>query len=145
MSRHSIKGALHNFLGTYTSRYSDYEGYWLFGMLVSTLEQLDLELLQSPDGCGRGTPIDAARQRAKVAFRDQICKAGLSLSCVREAALTISKSSGIVTGNVNGHICPGNEVTFLVRAMSDHGREYMSQRTLFVAVHDPWVEFKSVR
>ena len=32
--RRTIKGVLDNFLGTYTSRYSDYDGYWLFGMVV---------------------------------------------------------------------------------------------------------------
>ncbi len=28
-----MKGVLHNFLGTLTSRYSDHRGYWLFGPL----------------------------------------------------------------------------------------------------------------
>jgi hypothetical protein len=27
----AIRGMLRNFLGTYTSQYSDYKGYWLFG------------------------------------------------------------------------------------------------------------------
>lgn len=33
--RRVIKSVLHNFLGTYISRYSDFRGYWLFGFLVS--------------------------------------------------------------------------------------------------------------
>ena len=33
-TRRVIKSVLHNFLGTYTSRYSDYNGYWLFGFMV---------------------------------------------------------------------------------------------------------------
>ena len=32
---------LHNFLGTVTSRYSEWHGYWLFGFVVSDLERLD--------------------------------------------------------------------------------------------------------
>jgi hypothetical protein len=43
--RRIIKGVLHNFLGTYTSRYSDYDGYWLFGMLVRDVEELSIDLL----------------------------------------------------------------------------------------------------
>ncbi len=35
--RRIIKAVLDNFLGTYTSRYSDFHGYWLFGFLVKDL------------------------------------------------------------------------------------------------------------
>jgi len=32
-----MTAVLKNFLGTYTSRYSDFQGYWLFGFLVPGL------------------------------------------------------------------------------------------------------------
>ena len=44
-SRRVIKGVLGNFLGTYVSRYSDYDGYWLFGFLVGDLGELRINLL----------------------------------------------------------------------------------------------------
>jgi len=37
MGRKAIKGVLHNFTETY-SRYSDYGGYWLFGVLLSEVD-----------------------------------------------------------------------------------------------------------
>ena len=45
MHRRIIKGVLHNFIGTYTSRYSDYDGYWLFGMVVRDVAELRIDLL----------------------------------------------------------------------------------------------------
>ena len=35
-----IKSVLQNFLGTYASRYSDFEGYWLFGFLIADVDAL---------------------------------------------------------------------------------------------------------
>ncbi len=32
-TRRAINGVLGNFLGTYVSRYSDYDSYWLFGFI----------------------------------------------------------------------------------------------------------------
>ena len=34
-TRNALKGVLAGFLGTYTSRNSDYRGYWLLGFLVA--------------------------------------------------------------------------------------------------------------
>ena len=45
--RRAIRGVLGNFLGTFTSRYSDYDGYWLFGFLVADLKDLRIDLLLS--------------------------------------------------------------------------------------------------
>jgi hypothetical protein len=45
-SLRAIKCALHNFLGTYSSRYSEYSGYWLFGFLVNDLTRIDFDLFE---------------------------------------------------------------------------------------------------
>jgi hypothetical protein len=44
-TRRVIKSVLRNFLGTYTSRYSEIRGYWLFGFLVPDLGELHFDLL----------------------------------------------------------------------------------------------------
>ena len=44
-SRSVIKSVLWNFLGTYMSRYSDYDGYWLFGFLIEDMGELEINIL----------------------------------------------------------------------------------------------------
>ena len=44
-TRKAMKGVLDGFLGTYMSRYSHYEGYWLFGFLICDLPCLRVDLL----------------------------------------------------------------------------------------------------
>src|SRR4051812_17003733 len=103
MSCRAIKGVLHNFLETYTSRYSDYDGYWLFGMLLGELGQLDIDLLGTGCETSDRTPITAAVQLATTKFKDQIEKAGLSLSHIQEAQLAITKSPDFRDVFVSGH------------------------------------------
>jgi hypothetical protein len=42
--RRSITGVLCGFLGTYTSRYSDFDGYWIFGFLVAQVVDVKFDL-----------------------------------------------------------------------------------------------------
>ena len=87
-SRRVIKGVLGNFLGTYVSRYSDYDGYLLFGFLVGELGELRINLLgqsvSDPDS-PRGVAVLSAVAR----FEDQRRKGGLAASRIREASLTM--------------------------------------------------------
>jgi hypothetical protein len=41
MAKRIINGVLDNFLGTFTSRYSNYSGYWVFGMMVEETRKGD--------------------------------------------------------------------------------------------------------
>lgn len=145
MSRKAIKGVLHNFLETYTSRYSDYDGYWLFGMLISESEQFMVDLLHIGDDRSEVTAIMTARLFAVMKFKEQMEKAGLNLSCIREAQLTITKSPDLRIGYVNGHRSAGFDVIFAARAVSPNGKTYERQKSVFVAPHDPEVELRSMR
>ena len=82
-----IKGALNNFLATYTSRNSDYDGYWLFGLLIKDLTNLNFDLLKEFKEPSRPTPLQFAEISATKKFRYQIQKAGVSIAridpCVR--------------------------------------------------------------
>ncbi len=62
-----------NFLGTYTtSRYTDYEGYWLpFGLLPGDIGQLTFDLL-AQGGNSDVSPLTAAEQWATMRFADQV-------------------------------------------------------------------------
>ena len=134
-----IKSVLRGFLGTYASRYNDYRGYWLFGLLVSDLDELVVNLL-SPGAIGRRAAMASARSLAATKFEDQVLKAGLRPEQIREARLRIKRSPEVARGSVNGHPCVGWLVTFHAGAVMDNDRRYECEQVLFVAPHDPQVE-----
>lgn len=53
-----MKSVLRGFLGTYTSRYSDYRGYWVHGQLPPDLLECTIDLLGSASL--RDGPTEAA-------------------------------------------------------------------------------------
>lgn len=138
-TRRAIRGVLGNLLGTYTSRYSDYDGYWLFGLLVADLDELRIDLLQPP-ASGPGTPSDIAVRWAAAKFEDQLLKSGLARPQVREAWLVLRKLAGSVMGEVNGNPCIGHRVAFSASVIMDNGRHYERECGVFVASHNPSVE-----
>ena len=88
-TRNVIKSVLHNFLGTYTSRYSDYEGYWLFGFIVGDLVGLDIDLLSRHFDRG-ASPQDLARYLAATRFTEQVDKSRLSSDLIVERAFVLN-------------------------------------------------------
>ena len=143
-TQRAIRGVLGNFLGTYTSRYSDFDGYWLFGFLVDSLSDQEIDLLAT--ACdGRKSPICFAIESAAAKFEDQMRKAGLERSQVREASLSIRRLSEPLMGAVNGRPSAGYNLSFKATAMMESGRRYESERIVFVAPHNPKFELRSTR
>jgi len=143
-SRRTIKGVLHNLLGTFTSRYSDLGGYWLFGLLIQNIEQIRIDLLAA-NSVGSDTPTGVAKRLAVTKFAEQIEKAGIPKSWFREAHLEATKMPGSRFGAVNGHVCSGYEVRFVIQAVTDLGKGYERSLSVFVAPHNPAVELRSAR
>jgi hypothetical protein len=85
--RRNLKGVLAGFLGTYTSRYSDYQGFWLFGFIVGLPNPLEIDLLGVQENAL--SPEDMAGDLARVKFREQLRKHGFELSAVRRTRLVI--------------------------------------------------------
>lgn len=144
VTRRAIRGVLGNFLGTYTSRYSECNGYWLFGFIVADLGDLRIELL-TPTGDASDAPLEAAVRSAAAKFVDQMQKAGLVRPQVRDAWLTIRKLPGPAKGSINGVPCAGHNVSFSAGAVMDGGRRYERENVVFVAPHNPRVELRSAR
>jgi hypothetical protein len=142
-SPQSILGVLDNFLGTYTSRHSDYRGYWLFGFLVNNFDELRMDLL-SPVVNQSDDPEQAATALAAAKFADQLAKAGLTRSQVRDAWLTIRRIPDLVTRVVSGRPRLGHNVSFAAEATAA-GKQYRRERVVFVAAHDPRLELPSTR
>ena len=143
-TRKAIKGVLDNFLGTYTSRYSDYCGYWLFGFLVTEAESLSFDLLTAPAQPESGA-VSAAANSAVEKFQDQLGKHGLARTHVRTACVLIERLSLTADGQVNGRSAAGYQVRVSVTAVTDRGRRFDSERSFFVAPHNPQAEFRSTR
>ena len=143
-SRRIIPGVLHNFLGTLTSRYSDFNGYWVFGFLVESLDVMKIDLFAEADNID-STPSGFVRRLARQRLSEQIAKAGLSRESFREAYLTISKSEENRVGWVNGRSSSGYQVRLDAHAITDLGRAYDRTAIIFVAPHDPQVELRSGR
>lgn len=143
--RRHITAVLHNFLGTYTSRYSDYGGYWIFGMVVRDGQHLEIDLLDSAYDATETSPVAVTMQIARRTFTEQLGKARLRTGWIREARLIITRSTSTRNDVVDGHMRTGYDVSFAATAVSDLGRTYESARSVFVAPHDPSVERRSAR
>lgn len=142
-TRSVIKSVLHNFLGTLTSRYSDWHGYWLFGFVISDLEPVDHDLLMHIAGAPDDTPMAHLRSLATRRFQEQLSKAGLDPIRIRQACLSVERLPGSVEINVPNFAAVGYRMHFLVRAITDVGKAYECENTINVAPHDPYQEFRS--
>lgn len=134
-SRRVLQGALAGFLGTYASRYSDFEGFWLFGFLVSDFPLLEIDLLGVSE-CDPRTPDGRATALARARFREQIERAGLSPDVVKAALLVIQRERPTVVVPGNGQARAGFEVRLTVTAVSNWGRVFRSERRLSAFPYD---------
>ncbi len=142
--RKTLNGALHNFLATLSSRYSDYDGYWLFGLLMVEVSELKMDLL-GPSTIISPSPLVAKTIRIAVQkFREQMEKANLELSWIKEARLNIEKMPETQHGIVNGHRTLGSKVKLTVTGVFDNGITYERNLFIFVAPHDASVETRSI-
>ena len=145
-SRRVLKGVLANFLHTYASRYSDFDGYWLFGLVVEQLERLEVDLLQADGDAENIRPVEFARRLARLRFREQLAKVGLGLDRVKAAFLILSRAGDARPGHVNVDAATGWPVSCTARATTDLGRVFETTLTIrFVAPHDPAKEHWSGR
>jgi hypothetical protein len=133
--RRVIKSVLHNFLGTYTSLSSRYQGFWLFGFLVEEIDQIRIGLLE-PNAPGSSfKSVERAEELAIHSFTEQLEVAGVPKSFIQTAHIDIQKSSVTQMYEIDRRLIPGSVVTFSVEAISDLGKSYTYETCLFVAPH----------
>ena len=107
--------------GNVTSRYSDWNGYWLFGFVVNDLERLDHDLLipvaNSPDK----TPLAHIRSLATTKLNpEQLSKTPAQYqNHIRQANLILKQLPGCVEVQVEPISQPRDEHLWLSRAL--HG------------------------
>jgi hypothetical protein len=133
--RRAIKGALAGFLGTFTSRYLDYKGYWLMGMVATNLWDWNIDLLGVAPV--EDTPEAAFRRLAIHLFAEQVSKSGIPISAVATAELETAAQPEIVRGLVGYKTAEGHIVTFIASATMNTNRSYQCERAVSVAPHNP--------
>jgi hypothetical protein len=143
MTTRVLRGVVDNFLRCYLSRYSDYQGYWLFGFLVPDLTAMRVNLLRPPadDRPAFKYAIDLAAQR----FRDQLQKGRVSLEQVRMADLELFRALTKLAVEVNGNVADGWVLRASVVVESVRGRQFNAERCVLVAPHNEAVELRSTR
>ena len=134
---------LDNFLGTYTSRNSDYGGYWLLGQLRVNQREWTVDLLGTPPT--ENTPEDAGHRLAIRKFAEQVNKAGLTLHVVREARLRLARTPQAVEGQHGDFRANGNMVRCSASASLSTGSTFERECLIFVAPHNPKKERRSSR
>jgi hypothetical protein len=149
-TRRIIKAVLSNFLGTLTSRYSDWNGYWLFGFVVNDLDRLDHDLLIPVAGSPDETPLAHLGSLATIKFQEQLSKARLDPIHIRAATLILERLAGRVEVQYNPatskpYTASGYRVRFMVSAITDLGKVYECEQIVAVAPHDWTHEFQSSR
>jgi len=141
--RRQLNGVLAGFLGTYTSRYSDFEGYWLFGFIVEAIDLLEIDLLARPSSAAGA--VAKAESLARTKFREQLRKHGFEESATVEATLRIQPGAEEVERLAGDLRRLGRDLTFRASVLSDTGTRYNRSQTVFVASHDPRFEQRAVR
>jgi len=158
MASRSVIKVLRNLLGLLTSRYSNWQGYWVYGFVVSDLEFVEWQLLVPFVGLP-DTSMATIRSIAATRFSEQVFKAGLDPVFIREATLTIERlteqadvhfwpKTEISSGKwlaLEPVVTPGYRMRFKVSALTDLGRRQQSEETVAVAPHDPIRERRSLR
>ncbi|HSI62782.1 MAG TPA: hypothetical protein VLE43_06675, partial [Candidatus Saccharimonadia bacterium] len=135
--RRLINGVLRGFLGTFTSRYSDYEGYWLFGFLVDAPGVIVVDLLSADDDLAPSTPVASTRAIAIRKFRDQVEKSRIPAHWIASACLELHIPKQLVAASSGSARKPTIELKVATRIKSDLGRIYMREAYLEASPHDP--------
>ncbi|MFN7941591.1 MAG: hypothetical protein U0X73_08310 [Thermoanaerobaculia bacterium] len=138
-----LKGVLHNFLSTLKSRYSDLNGYWIFGFLVEETDELDIDLLEVR-GASDLTPASAFRHLAHNRFHDQTYKAKFPVERLGKAMLYWRRSEPREVPSVWGPQ-RGYRVVLEVAASVPSGREFRRATSEYVLPHNPARERQSGR
>jgi hypothetical protein len=137
-ARNRLKGVLASFLGTYMSRYSDYQGYWLFGFLISDRDLLEFDLLG--EAGPKDLPEGFADQLAKIKFAEQLQKHGLTRSSVQQARLLIERPPEFVNYLAGDHIRSGFNLRFLAGVVTKAHQHFELGKIMFVTRHNPHFE-----
>ena len=137
-----LRSVLAGFLGTYTGRYSEYQGFWLFGFL-ELQSPLEVNLLNKSKSTASYESI--ASDLARVKFSEQLQKHGFEVSIIRHAVLTLSSEAQAVTRMAGDFAREGFDTIFRVSVVTGTEKRLEDVKIVFVAPHDERFERRSGR
>ena len=142
-----MRGVLAGFVGTVSSRNSDFQGYWIFGQMAATvLLGLEVDLLErSPTTNLEKSIVAAYRFLVKQRFFEQLTRHRLPLQWVKRAELNLRRTNSVAEVVVNQAVSPAQLWELQASLTTDLGRTFSASQTLCVAVHDPGIELRSAR
>jgi hypothetical protein len=129
----ALKGVIAGFLGTFASRNSDYDGYWLFGLLVEAPQEVKIDLLQSSASPPGSEPWAFATRLARLKFQKLLAQAGLSPQRLEAATLEIGFVASDLT--VSGHNPGGYFVDLAVSVSGPTGCAFSGETRIFAFPH----------
>jgi hypothetical protein len=138
-SRKILKTAMFGFLGTLTSRYSNYRGYWIYGLLKKELNGLEIDLLAEHVSSAI-SPIDFFQNFARMKMRDQIIKNNCNISWVKNATLTCSVIGPEYKRYFEEGERSGQDYEIKCNWLTDIGVRKNASVKIFVSQHDPQKE-----
>lgn len=136
---------LYNYLETFTSRYSDYDGYWFFGLLFHQLDGFSIELVSSISMPRDDLVTIWFCAEARSRFAELIERERIPPEFVRNASLASRLLSAEVIGSIAGRPVAGSVFRLTTLVTSDLGVDYRREKDLFVAPHDSTREHRSIR
>ena len=135
-----LRAVVPNFLSTFTSRYRDRDGWWLFGLAEASLDGLSVDLLAlapQPDSPLNQMICDAIRH-----FQDQMRKHRVASSLLTDAMLQINR--GVKRKHVSGsYLRDGHDFTISVFVNTANRHHIERSIPIFVAPHDPQFEYRA--
>lgn len=140
-----MRSVVDNFLATFKSRNTDFDGYWAYGFIIERMrDELQIDLInqnESAVSAAEGMIISLARNR----FVAQVAKARLDLAFIQNALLVIRNSGTRGTCWINDSQTTGSELILTVEVIMDNDRRYSGSETICVAQHDASRERRSTR
>lgn len=131
--RKQFNGVCHDILGTFVSRYNDYNGYWALGQYVALLENLRKSELQLKLSDVTETPENHVIAVSKEYYRGAV---------LRMMEANSMPQAWLVNATIKVSIVAPDKVACEIEIVSDLGRSYRSERTISVGRHDPVIELR---
>jgi hypothetical protein len=143
--RRQIPGVLRSWLDTLVSRYTDYDGYWVWGMLQNETHSLDISI-KGPDSNLSLTRLQLSllgysRRRAQELFD----LSPVPFDVISELSLSVQTMPDRVMVRQGTHISNGFITNLAACATSDLNKKYRVTVQFGVAPHSFWHEHRSSR
>jgi hypothetical protein len=132
------------FLGTIISRYSNYDGYWIYGFLIKQHESIEINLLDSIDNYPGRNPLKYFTRISINKFHTQVIKNQINEKDIQEAKLTVRNTNITSWGFVNRERSIGFDVVVEIVIVKSNGRKIVEKKNIFVAPHNPSKELRNV-